>query len=397
MEKFFKDITSIQIITFIFGLLMMIFAASALVNKSDTVSIFALMFSVVIILISAINPDTLLNFILIQTKDGLELRFNRHHPSQKEKKETLDFVNKADDFTPDDFKNNLLYQEAIQRPRKERSDVDFLLIATQLWKEKKHEESLREAYQGISITNDKKILSYLEMRIASVFKAMKQYNIAINQLTKSITINPSNIHAYFNLANIEEFINNDLEKTESIYRKTLNIDENSIYGNHNMGMILTKQNKTEEAEIFFRKTLDLEKNHFQTIMTLASLLKNKGEIEEAESLYNKALSIDNENIYVKSNLAVLLKEKGNITKAESLYRELLENDDNNTVTLNNLSMLLLEKKEFEESEKLLRKGLIINENFPPLYNSLSLLYRKQGNDEEANKMFIRYQELLNKI
>lgn len=93
-----------------------------------------------------------------------------------------------------------------------------------------------------------------------------------------------------------------------------------------MGYIYYKQNKLDDAIEYYRKTLEIDKNSIKTYINLAAIYGNKGNYEEAIYLYNKAIKLAPENMdlmYLMGYTQYLSKDYYNAI--ESLNRVIKSN------------------------------------------------------------------------
>jgi len=293
LKKCFKNLTIEQIILFVISLAVFAFAVYTFNENASFTSIAIMIFMSIFVIVAAINPNTLLNFILVQNKDGIEMRFNRHEATDTEIEKVIKF-SKVEDveekhFNFKDLGNSILLDEAKNRLIEERSDVDFLLISTELRSDKEYENALRQAYFGLNISKNYKIKSLLELRVGSIYYDLGAIDISINSMLKAIEIDNMNANAY-----------------------------------NNLGILLKKKNNVEEAEKMYRKAIEIDNTYFKAYFNCGVLAREKGDIEEAEKMYRKAIEINNMYSNSYNNLGVLLKNKGNVEEATKMFKKVEE-------------------------------------------------------------------------
>lgn len=323
MIKCIKELSAAQVITFFAGFLLMVFAIYFISKDADTVTVFSMGFGVILIIVSAVDPNTLKDFIWSQDENGQKLTFNRHISTPKEIEDTIKYTYKAESFKLDDLENNLLIQDALNRGIRERSDVDFLLIATKHWRTKEYEKSLRAVYMGLTICENKRIKSLLEMRLGSVFSDMEQISLALTNYEKAIEIDPNNSIAYNNLGILLKE-KGELEKSEHMYKKVIALDPSFSAAYNNLGILLKEKGNLEEARRMYEKAIETDPNYAGNYNNYGVLLKEKGNLEEAERMYEKAIEIDSSYRKPYHNLAILLKNKGKIEKANRMLKKAKE-------------------------------------------------------------------------
>jgi Flp pilus assembly protein TadD len=340
LKKCFKNLTIEQIILFVISIIVFIFAVYSFNEQSQLTSIAMMIFMSIFVLIASVNPNTLLNFILVQNKDGIEVRFNRHEATDSEIKEAIQLTNKVEDseakeFDLKDLENSVLVEAAQNRSFEERSDVDFLLIATKLRKNKEYESALRQAYAGLNISKNYKIKSLLEFRISSIFYDFGDMNISMSLLYKAIEIDNSNSKAYSALGTLL-VREGKKDEAQKMYDQAINIDSNNFQAYFNLGFLLSNDGKKDEAQRMYEKAILIDENYFQAYNNLANLLSEQDKTEEAEKIYRKAIEINKNYEIGYRNLAILLKKKGQIEEATKLIKQADElknsifNKDNNS-------------------------------------------------------------------
>ncbi len=239
LNFFTKDIPSFvhkdYLITFSL-LLFLVFTIHKLWLENTTISIFILIIMMILLILSAVGPQSLLNFIFEQTSNGTKLSFNRHVPTKEEK----EFAIEAEYLNIHDLENKEIYERSINRGFKEKSDFDFLIIATKLWREKKLDEALEQAYFGLYISNDHKIKSLLTMRLGTIFLDFGKNNYSVDKFNKAISIDPENSKAYNNLGFF--YINeNNFYKAKELILKSLKLDNNNFNTYNTLGVLYSKK------------------------------------------------------------------------------------------------------------------------------------------------------------
>lgn len=131
MKKIFTFLSKDFLITFSI-LFFFLLAISILWKENTIISIFILIIILSLLVLSAVGPNSLLNFIFEQSKDGTKFSFNRHILTKEENK----FANDVEYLNINDFENQEIYEQSIKRSFEKKSDFDFLIISTKLWREK---------------------------------------------------------------------------------------------------------------------------------------------------------------------------------------------------------------------------------------------------------------------
>ena len=219
------------------------------------------------------------------------------------------------------------------------------------------------------------------------------------------------------------------EGAEPLYRRALEIDEQSFGANHpdvardlnDLAELLRDTNRLDEAEPLYRRALGIDEQSFGAnhpnvaidLNNLAQLFQATNRLDEAEPLMRRALDIDEQSfgtIHPKvaidlNNLAALLHATNRLDEAEPLMRRALDiseqsfgaNHPEVTLKLNNLAQLLQDTNRLDEAEPLMRRALEISEqsfgtihpNVAKCLNNLAALLKDTNRLDEAEPLMRR--------
>ncbi len=314
-----------QVILFIAGAILL-FSSLYFAFKNYRIVFTTMTFTFfVFLIIASINPESLMNFT-IETKNGSKFDFSRHIATQKEISELLKYEKRSQDFNNDDSNNSkesimnniALYREAIDRGVKQRSDLDFLIISTKEWKDKNYGEALRQAYYGLLISENKKIKSLLEMRIGTIYRSFKKYEIAKEQFKTSIALDENNIYAY-NFLGLTYKKLGDTEKAVEKYLEAIEIDDSYFYPPYNLAILYTKEKEYYKAIEKFLAAIAIDDKQKKTYNQLGNLYLYTGNYLDSEKNYFKAIELDPNYKVVYKNLNKLYN-KQNLSKEEKALK-----------------------------------------------------------------------------
>lgn len=199
-----KEISTEQTVLYVISLIILMLIIYTFIERNIPLAGISVFTFLVLIIIASINPKTIKNLTL--KKD--EMSFECHTYTEEEIKQSIDFVNRIEDFDIKDMNNNSLIKEAMKRTFKEKSDIDFLLLSTKLWRENKYEEALKEAYFGLYISNNNKVRSCLEARLSSIYLKLNQNKIALYLAKKACYTESNNPMAHLNLSSYYHEVGN---------------------------------------------------------------------------------------------------------------------------------------------------------------------------------------------
>lgn len=133
----------------------------------------------------------------------------------------------------------------------EGEDLHFKILTTQM--EGKLTEAERHVNRFLDLYPDSPSM-WDEAGMIAV--KMKKMSLAEKRFRKAIDMDPIQIKAHLNLANVLFFTNRPLD-AEYEYKKVLEINPEDIYGLYNLGLLLSRHHRYEEASVFWSKLAKL--------------------------------------------------------------------------------------------------------------------------------------------
>lgn len=386
MKSIFKKEYILSYSAFTFFILLF----GTIFYKENTIlSLAIIVFLTIILIIFAVGPESLLNFILEQNKNGTKFSFKRHIATTKE----IEFAFKAEDFKINELENQNIYDKSIKRKFEERSDVDFLIIATKLWREKELDKAIEHSYYGLYITKNDKIKSLLLMRVGTIYSDLKNTKLARIKYKEAIATDPQNFKALNNLA--ASFLDEkDFLNTEFYTKKALKINKKNSNTYNILGVMYTdekfKKMDIKKSKYYFKKSINL--NHFdiKPLVNMGSILLEEKNYKKAEKYLLKAFSEDNQDIFVIRSLSRLyLKEEFKEKDYEKAidYLLLLKGKDNSSGFFNDLGWSYLQINKLENAKKYLEKAFLLDPKESYIADSLGELYMKLNDVNESEKYF----------
>jgi tetratricopeptide (TPR) repeat protein len=96
--------------------------------------------------------------------------------------------------------------------------------------------------------------------IAMSHQENKKYDLAMQAYRDLLVIDPNYYFAYFNQAYIKQFYQNDIDSANIFYRKSLDLEPESVKSWHNLGLVYLSQNRPDDARRAFNKALEYNPN-----------------------------------------------------------------------------------------------------------------------------------------
>ena len=165
-----------------------------------------------------------------------------------------------------------------------------------------------------------------------VYRAKKQYRIAINCFRRALAINPHLSYARCNLA-ITLKDQGQLVTALDELKKTSESDPDCPEVYYNMGIVQTELGNSTEAISNYAKAITLKSDFGPSYNNLGILLQEVGRTREAISCFQKAIKFDPKNAMAHYNLGVLFKYHERYSDAVFCVNKALDIDPGFTLAI----------------------------------------------------------------
>ena len=280
-----------QVILFIFSFILLVVGVclSFSSNKNYIISIVFFTF-ITISLVASINPSESVTELTISKG---EVTIKRHNPNAEEvitiAKATLVYKKVEPKII------NELTENAEKRSEQQRSDADYLLLATKAWREKQYIDALRYVYAGLSLKpSDIKITSLLMNRMGVLYQISGNNLLAKEIYNEAIEIDPLNSVSQNNLGVIYENEGNVVDAIDR-YNKAIEIDSSNHLAYYNLGRIHQQKEEYIKAKEQYQNSIELNPEHSMAHSNLGLMYELLGEQEKAIIEYKEAYKLDNDN------------------------------------------------------------------------------------------------------
>ncbi len=142
-------------------------------------------------------------------------------------------------------------------------------------------------------TGDRAKLSEINAELGAQYMRNREYQIAMDKLTKAVELDPRNINAHGTLALLHAVIGQH-DKAEASFKQALRIDgENSSVLN-NYGQFLCQRGRYDEGQKLILKAVanPLYANADSGYYNAGACAMGNGKLDEADGYFRKALEID---------------------------------------------------------------------------------------------------------
>lgn len=265
-----------------------------------------------------------------------------------------------------------------------------------------------------------------DYEIGIAFIENKDYERAIDFLSKFIAENPNNSEAYENRAIAYYFIHedkkalNDLDKAIEFdpknenaiynrglrYRDSKNYDkalENFLLGynlhNKNVSIlenivhIYYKQKKYDLANKFCVELLATNPDKEWGIRTYAGILQNTKEYEGAIFQLEKILRYKPDDINLLNSIGYNYMKIGKLEESELFYKTAIQYDNQFAYPLNNWGYLEFLRKNYDKALELINNSIKIDPSNSYAFKNRAIVYLALGNKESAYQDLIHAKDL----
>ena len=111
--------------------------------------------------------------------------------------------------------------------------------------------------------------------------------------------------------------------SETLWRHTIDIGQESSIGHFDLGVVLSDQGRMEDAIHHYRRALEITPAYVEAHNNLGNALATRGELEEAMRHYQRALKIDPNFAMAHTNLGNVFAMRGELEEAIGHFRQAL--------------------------------------------------------------------------
>ncbi len=214
------------------------------------------------------------------------------------------------------------------------------------------------------------------------FKAVSElekqnYDAAIDNYKKAVSINPKLAEAYYNLG-IAYGEKGDTETAIIYYKKAIAINPNDAEAYNNLGNAYREKGDTETEIIYYKKAIAINPEHAKAYYNLGNAYGEKGDTETAIVYYKKAIDINPEYAKAYNNLGAAYQKKGDIETAIFYYKKAIAINPEYATAYSNLGVAYGKKGDIENAIVYLKRAIDIDPKDAEAYYNLGIAYGKKG-------------------
>ncbi|MBI5707363.1 MAG: tetratricopeptide repeat protein [Armatimonadetes bacterium] len=206
----------------------------------------------------------------------------------------------------------------------------------------------------------------------------------IDVLTRSVSIDPFDAHAWFELGEAHHDLKN-LAEAETAFRRATEIDPADAGPENNLGVVLMQAGKLKEAEAHLRRAVAIYPRWTVAVNSLGSLLFDLQRYREAEECFRTALEIEPSNMLVLGNLGNVLRQTGQVKEAEKLLRGAIERSPGHPAPYDMLGLLLWQTGRPAEAERYAREACRLDSGNALVHVRLGVILGALGKVQEQEQ------------
>jgi len=224
------------------------------------------------------------------------------------------------------------------------NDLKIEILKSLAMDYEKINDLLKAKAESEKILKIDKLNIWANMFLLSIAEKTEDWDYAenkANDLMKIKSFNKSkiNLSKYALQKGIEHFKNDDFDKAEKIFRKTINDSAEFGLPYKFLGEIYHSKRDLVKAVEYWEIFMELSPNDaHQVFDKIESALFDLGRYSEVEKFYRKVLEKNSDDINAAQRLANVLNEKGENKAALALIDQFLDNNDSSS------SMMLMKLK-----------------------------------------------------
>lgn len=184
--------------------------------------------------------------------------------------------------------------------------------------------------------------------------------------------------------------NQSLEKADAqnaveMYRQSIAQDPTNSHAYYDLAVALHGQGKYREERQALAKAMQLDPKFAPAHNQIGILDLQAGHTAEAERAFRAAILLDPQYAEAQNNLGVLCGRFGKTNQAEHLFREATENDSQYGQAFVNLGLILATESRFPEAEQVLQHALQLIPNDQTALTAQSMVLASLNRGTEAVK------------
>jgi len=210
----------------------------------------------------------------------------------------------------------------------------------------------------------------------------KNYDAAVELISKAIKINSSILGFHNNLGNVFKELKRFDEAIKS-YQRALALDRNFPEIHYNLAIAFKALGKNDSAIQCYEKAIQLKPDYADSHNNLGLIFQEQGKFLSATTCYQRALVSNPKHANAHYNLGNVFREQGKWNEAVENYQKALTLNPNDIKIINNLGVAFEEQDKFAEAIECYERVMTINPNYADAYGNLANIFKIKGMIDES--------------
>ena len=179
----------------------------------------------------------------------------------------------------------------------------------------------------------------------------------------------------------------EYKNIETLWRKTIEKNPNSILANNNLGLLFKERKEYDAALQLFNNIIDKYPYHAEAYNNIGTIYIIQGRYDDAADMFKRAIGINSKYVEAHYNLANLYKERGTLKEALSHCRQVLILDPDNSLGFVQMGELIDAHGNFKEAISWYSKALSQNPESAEIHLKWGQTLLNHGMLKEASEHF----------
>jgi tetratricopeptide (TPR) repeat protein len=219
-----------------------------------------------------------------------------------------------------------------------------------------------------------------------MFAERGDYDMAIEDFTEAIKLNPNLAAAYFNRGNAYGF-KEDYDRAIVDFNQAIRLDPNYARAYNNRGNAYAGKGDDDRAIADFNQAIRLDSNNAYRYISRGNVYMNKGDDDQAIADYSQAIKLDPNNANVYFNRGYAYDKIGDGDKAIADYTQAIKLAPNDADAYINRGVAYKAKGDDDRAIADYSQAIKLDPNDANAYYNRGVVYSKKGDYDRTEINF----------
>jgi tetratricopeptide (TPR) repeat protein len=275
----------------------------------------------------------------------------------------------------------------------EASKAEYLKRGDQFLKEKKYQEATIEYRNALQLDDG---LASAHWGLAQAYEGLDRYSEAIQEIQRTIELDPSNLDARCRLGNYYMVGKQpNIAEAERLAREVLSKDPNFVEGHILMATVLYAQDRAhpEKALAELNRAIEIDPKRVESYLSLARFFTTTNDAAKAEETLRRAISVSPNSALAHSEYGRFLVSHNRAGDAEVEFKKAVEVEPASREPRVALGSFYIVTKQLDKAEETYKALAELEKDKPDASALLADFYSTIGRYDDAVRV---YQDILTK-